>query len=391
MNKQPLNRLILIGNGFDRAHGLETNYNSFILWYVTKCFTEAENNKTYKDLIFEITREPNIQLRVGSDHGLEKYINHFYECGFAGLEQSMVSLGDSLNQKHSNAFSVKIHSGFFKRLLSRCSSVLWVEIENEYYKFLKEILDEEEGDARTKKLERLHLRFAFIIGQLAKYLRTISQPKPITGYKNILESHIFEKDVVNTKSIVGSRLPDETHILNFNYTPTIDIYLSVPGKKPTRPYNRKTINFIHGELDKPENPIIFGFGDELDKAYEKMELQTNRGFFSFIKSFWYFKTSNYHNLIRFIDSAEFQVVVLGHSCGLSDRTMLNMIFEHDNCVSVKIYYHGDTSKNNYTEITQDISRHFKNKQQLRRKIVPFDKSESMPQYLPSHKASSSGI
>ena len=28
-----MNRLVLIGNGFDLAHGLKTNYEDFIYWY----------------------------------------------------------------------------------------------------------------------------------------------------------------------------------------------------------------------------------------------------------------------------------------------------------------------------------------------------------------------
>ncbi len=31
-----MNRLILIGNGFDLAHGLKTSYADFIDWYWTK-------------------------------------------------------------------------------------------------------------------------------------------------------------------------------------------------------------------------------------------------------------------------------------------------------------------------------------------------------------------
>ncbi|WP_406823950.1 AbiH family protein [Pedobacter sp. KACC 23697] len=29
-----MNRLILIGNGFDLAHQLKTSYNDFIVWYL---------------------------------------------------------------------------------------------------------------------------------------------------------------------------------------------------------------------------------------------------------------------------------------------------------------------------------------------------------------------
>lgn len=143
----------------------------------------------------------------------------------------------------------------------------------------------------------------------------------------------------------------------------------------------KTINtnYIHGKLNDPKNPLIFGFGDELDDYYQKLEGDKRKGFLHYIKSFWYSKTSNYHNLMRFIDSDQFQVFIWGHSCGLSDRTMLNMIFEHTNCLSIKGFYHGTKEKNNHTELTQEISRHFHNKGLMRKKIVPEDKCESMPQ------------
>jgi hypothetical protein len=56
---------------------------------------------------------------------------------------------------------------------------------------------------------------------------------------------------------------------------------------------------------------------------------------------------------------------MGYSCGLSDRTLLNTIFEHNNR-SIKFYYetkddNGVVIKDNYTEIIQNISRHFNKK------------------------------
>lgn len=32
-----MNRVVLIGNGFDLAHALPTNYESFIQWYWEQC------------------------------------------------------------------------------------------------------------------------------------------------------------------------------------------------------------------------------------------------------------------------------------------------------------------------------------------------------------------
>ncbi|WP_394341236.1 AbiH family protein [Pedobacter namyangjuensis] len=36
-----LNRLVLIGNGFDLAHGLKTAYTDFLLCYLKRSFTYA--------------------------------------------------------------------------------------------------------------------------------------------------------------------------------------------------------------------------------------------------------------------------------------------------------------------------------------------------------------
>jgi len=92
------------------------------------------------------------------------------------------------------------------------------------------------------------------------------------------------------------------------------------------------------------------------------------------------KIKNYYRLIRFIESDNYQVQIYGHSCGLSDRTMLNQIFEHKKCKSIKIFYHQkEDGTNDYTEKTYEISRHFKDKGMMRKKIVPLDYSQAMPQ------------
>jgi len=44
-----MNRLILLGNGFDLAHGLKTGYNDFILWYMRRAYNSAVVNDIYDD------------------------------------------------------------------------------------------------------------------------------------------------------------------------------------------------------------------------------------------------------------------------------------------------------------------------------------------------------
>ena len=66
---------------------------------------------------------------------------------------------------------------------------------------------------------------------------------------------------------------------------------------------------------------------------------------------------------------------MGHSCGLSDRILLNSIFEHNNCNKIQIfYYQKNKDYTDYFEKTQEISRHFKSnfKSRMRNSIVPFE-------------------
>ena len=108
-----------------------------------------------------------------------------------------------------------------------------------------------------------------------------------------------------------------------------------------------------------------------------MEEMNDNRFFKYIKSFHYFKNSCYRKLIRFLDSNDFQVCIYGHSCGLSDRVMLNEIFEHNNCKSIKIYFYKD--ENDFINKTMEISRHFNDNQSMRKKITEFNLKNEIPQ------------
>ena len=140
------------------------------------------------------------------------------------------------------------------------------------------------------------------------------------------------------------------------------------------------INYIHGKLNSPDNPIIFGYGDEIDSYYERIENLNNNHFLRNFKSFGYFLTSNYQNFSRFIESDLFEVLIFGHSCGISDRTLLNKLLEHKNCHKVKIFYYmKNSSENDFTEKTYELSRHFSlnNKKRMIDLIVPFPISKPL--------------
>jgi len=370
-----MNRLVLVGNGFDLAHGLKTSYNDFILWYIKKCYVKAFDKGNYKDNVLEINKNYQYNgTRIVDFDDVIEFIEASYKDGFTNLGQYLFNLGND----YSNRFPFHTQMNeFMKALLQNCSYTRWVDIEAEFYDQLKKILKKDDAvNVKEANLLDLNQTLKYIINQLKEYLQTLAPAQYNEEYMRILTSNIIKTEVHGI-SIEVEEEPENTLILNFNYTNSLNPYIGNYYRRSSRAV--PNINYIHGQLGDKLNPLIFGFGDELDDDYLKMERERAKGYFDYIKSFWYFRTSNYRELTRFIESDTYQVYILGHSCGLSDRTMLHMIFEHSNCKSIKIYYHGTKENNNYTAITYDIARHFKNKEEMRNKIVSLDQSLNMPQ------------
>lgn len=375
-----MNRLIIIGNGFDLAHHLKTSYHDFIFNYVKKSFIIAVEKGIYKDDLVEIQQKYSSVSRQNIE-GLNN-LGDFIAFLNPNPNDNWIIVGDSEpygKRLDTGAITWKIKSDFIRHLFTVCHECNWVDIENEYYDALKKILDSNsQNPKKGEALEKLNASFKYLIDALENYLSQILPPQEIEGYNEIFRLAILKEDVV-ADTISKDQYPKNTLILNFNFTTTTKLYCS--DQNYTKDAGGIKINNIHGQLKNASNPIIFGFGDELDTDYYKIESAKLKGFLRYIKSFSYFRTLNYHELLKFIGWDSFQVFILGHSCGLSDRTMLNMIFEHPNCESIKIFYHNNSKGNNYTELTQEISRHFNSKTEMRRKVVPFPNCSAMPQAI----------
>jgi hypothetical protein len=169
--------------------------------------------------------------------------------------------------------------------------------------------------------------------------------------------------VLNDEIPIELLLPNNIMLLNFNYTHTADLYCKKGWIF--------TVNQIHGDLDNSKS-VIFGYGDELDDDYKTIVNKNENKFLGNIKSIKYLESDNYRKLLSFIESEPYQILIMGHSCGNSDRTLLNTLFEHKNCVSIKPYYYkwGEGEKDdNYIELVQNISRNFTDMKLMRDRVV----------------------
>lgn len=356
-----MNRLVLIGNGFDLNHNLKTHYSDFLNWYLGGCMERFFTNRIYEDCLLKLEN-----------------LGHSFNMGVPfmdTLEQTIIAYKNLINNSRNSNLKIEFRSQFFNEVFDRASiNTKWVDFENHYFSYLKKYSEQIRYD--EIHIKSYNAQFEFIKLKFEEYLREVTN-KRITQDPdkfNFLEIPFVKNEFTETPNGIGKK-PDNIYILNFNYTNTFNIYAEkLKENIPTQ------IKHIHGELGNDKNPIIFGFGDEHDKDYVSFEDKKVNELFKHIKSFQYLKTSNYQDLIRFINSDDYQVCILGHSCGLSDRTMLKEIFEHNKCKSIKIYYYkwgNESHENDYVEKTYEISRHFTDKGMMRKKVVSFDKSEPL--------------
>lgn len=75
-----MNRLILIGNGFDLAHGLKTSYSDFIKDYFCKAVNSFYQNIPYNNILLEINpRFVGYHANINIQANTENVFNHFKE------------------------------------------------------------------------------------------------------------------------------------------------------------------------------------------------------------------------------------------------------------------------------------------------------------------------
>lgn len=408
-----MNRIILIGNGFDLAHGMATSYKNFIDDYWEQTIQEIKKNGAYRP--FE-----NGEIHI-------KRAPVYWPTGN--------SYKDLINTDiDGRPITLTFKNQFLKIITEKNDIQNWVDVEDEYYR----LLIESSNNRNTGIVKKLNENLRQIKQLLADYLtriensfsnelnedqkkiisqvsRKISEPfnfndfseastskkvesesEKILGFINEIKSgtitldslsyenqrlipkinsdhpHKLIKKLLKSESALNyfELPPDNILYLNFNYTSTFE--------KLDHPYYEKFIGsskintnsiYIHGMLKNPDS-MVFGFGDELDEQYKIIENLNDNAYLENIKSINYLETNSYKRLLEYINGEEFQIFIFGHSCGISDRTLLNTLFEHENCASIKVFYHKrNDGSDNYSDIVRNISRNFNDKALMRDRVV----------------------
>lgn len=281
--------LVLIGNGFDLAHGIKTGYSDFIKW----SYNEYLSNQSQFPRLFEI--------------------NSLTPKNWQEFRKTKLLPGKKENL-------------FYTELLVSFANSNWCDIEQFYFDKLIKIANTNSGN-KIRMVDKLHSDFQEVKSMLEKYLDIEkNKTEPIEEFQ-----HFFNQ--IQSKPGV---------ILDFNYTRTPELYFQNNSKFDYFP--------IHGCLNDSNNPIVFGYSALKNDLSKLSKLGSN--FTENIKTFNYGISGIEKDFFKKISSfSNLTIINIGHSCGFSDLGILNKIFSNQKVRSIYTsYYNPDSFKSIQTNI-----------------------------------------
>lgn len=347
-----MKKIVIIGNGFDIAHGLPTKYEDFMNYLLNSIVTKKM--KTSSSWTYEY---------LGIVHGSFIHLKTPEETKDPWIGSS---LGDSgmTHQLKANPFS-KPRSIYFHSLFKSYEHLgHWSDLESHYF----DLIQAYQGSIDAIKI--INAEFDHLKNLLSHYLTVEVEAKvgselEFTPSKSNPIFQMLESEH-NGYSFY------EEYFVSFNYTSKIlQQYLFwLQESNPKRFELSKPIH-IHGDLINKDNPIIFGYGDDNSIEYKALQNSKEKELLKNFKTFQYLRSNRYRAVLGLLESdTEIYVQIIGHSCDIGDKTLLRTIFQHPNVRHIEVPYYKNETK--YFEKLYNISRIFDDNTLMRNKIIPLE-------------------
>ncbi|SOS46888.1 conserved hypothetical protein [Tenacibaculum dicentrarchi] len=392
MKEKSKNLIVIIGNGFDLAHGLKTSYNDFAYYYLNEIIVDELLNldkkigspiirTSFTKKLHEISKVPSLshsKLKEESDEKKIELIISFI------INQDKKSLKNILLDENFHLLKRIIYNSFLCNLYNNKYDN-WFDIEQAYYDELLNIFHDKDGynekndSPFVERIDALNLDLQEIKEALKKYLNDKIEPTPDRNIHYCLSQHITDRQNIS--------------FINFNYTNTIKCYKNL--EYDTDLILNPTIKNIHIHNSLSED-IIFGYGDDTDEMYQQMKVTKNNNFLKYFKTFDYLKSKNYRKVLNQLATFDkYDVLVIGHSLGGTDKTILKTILDDDSCQNIELLKRSDfdtderykelnllekeqLKEDNLFELYANLARIFDSEASLREKVIPFEWSINFP-------------
>ncbi|MDR1872319.1 MAG: bacteriophage abortive infection AbiH family protein [Deltaproteobacteria bacterium] len=350
--------IIILGNGFDLAHGLETKYSNFLDY--CKYYQPENNISEYNKINDEFNNitTNNLWIKIfnaiksDSDNWIDLEIQIYkvlvlfsYYCSINELSVDIIKSVNFLhNQLHEILIQtikdskwdfIHFHDGkyndkFIINDINKMSSILY----NELRTFIK----------------CFELYCFFVIN---KQIDNIAKGN---NYK--LNLPIF--------NVINKNHSNSTYIINFNYTSTFNSLYHNQLFSEVR--HDIKYSFIHGKINDNlpidfnkkvinSNQIILGTQNFDRKSIDKNFPMAINQFQKYNQRHKYRTVDEYQKLLsslKMSNKNDHRIHVVGHSLEKSDHGILKNIFKANNYSKIIIYYYNENSHQKYLDNITEI-------------------------------------
>lgn len=336
-------KILLIGNGFDLAHGLPTSYKDFLDFckMVRELYTYPiiDNEYNQKKLI-DWNTDKTIKSKL-----LECYENR-KNC----FEDKITTQCKELDELYDCIKENVLINYFLEREKSIGEN--WIDFESEIsnvvqaIETLKGYIERDEDVLKIKdtkqqtiiyflKIAKKSLQDVFNLKRIDGFIEDISieLDKLIRSLEIYICEFVNEIDIIKENDDIKTITPD--YVLSFNYSNT---YERIYGQS-----KEVTYDYIHGKADIENNVdtcnLVLGIDEYLeDDKNDKLEFIAFKKFYQRIYKSTDSTYMKWVEQIKKYPEVNHNLFIFGHSLDKTDRDILKLLICNDN-VTTKIYYY----------------------------------------------------
>ena len=340
--------ILLLGNGFDVAHGLPTQYNDFLRFI-----------SNYKSFSSHNTCDPLFR-KFFTDYFDEQYRKEFDTClkDNMWLDYFFLIFEDRLSVGKDRWIDFENEISFIVQALDAADDYFTVRFEAGYPEAVLEfkewrylgLLLFKETDYEKSSFHR------FTIDSIPKIKYDLEHDldrliRALELYLSCYVSYYLDSGFREEKAHCDFSKMNISFLINFNYTNTYTSLYRNPNKHISQCH-------VHGSASQ-EHPygktnMVLGIDEYLDDVRKDSD---NR-FYTFKKFYQRIMKdtdTSYQNVLQYIETLEpdpndkegpyHYLYIFGHSLDVTDKDILSSLILAPN-VNTFIYYHNDDSKKN---------------------------------------------
>lgn len=388
-------RILLIGNGFDLAHGLPTSYSYFLDFCdkVSRMFTYLMHidDKAYeksalntwdvddsiKDKLLEWYKKRNdnpdkLAIEIYDNIKENIWIHYFlnirytlgknwidFESEISNVIQAFECIRNNIERRE------RIQQGEGSKVIKLEVVQNFVNISKKLKKFKKSNLDDMYTNLEIfdEYIEKMTL-------DLDKLIRTL---------EIYICEFINKIEVLQKNDDIKDINPD--CVLSFNYSNT---YERIYGQS-----NKIEYDYIHGKADITNNVNTCNLVLGIDEYLEEHDRDNKLEFLPFKKFYQRIYKLTDSSYMEWVDEIRqnlecpYELYIFGHSLDKTDKDVLELLICNDN-VQTKIYYHrkSNDDKKELGKLIRNLVRVIGAKELIRRTGGSHKTIEFIPQTLP---------